>query len=91
MSPRPERPRTIHTADGGVVLDIDRGRMFSLNASGSVIFQLLEQGLTDDQIVDELVNRFAIPTDSARVDLADFRKSLETFSLLASSQHSPKE
>jgi hypothetical protein len=87
MSPRPERPRSVHTPDGGVVLDIDRGRMFSLNASGSVIFQLLEQGLTDDQIVEELVKRFTVPAASARVDLADFRKSLETFSLLGSGRH----
>jgi hypothetical protein len=91
MSPRPERPRSIHTADGGVVLDIDRGRVFSLNASGSVIFQLLEQGITDDQIVGELVKRFAIPAASARADVVDFRKSLETFSLLASGPHSSKE
>jgi hypothetical protein len=91
MSPRPERPRSVHTADGGVVLDIDHGRMFSLNASGSAIFQLLEQGLTDDQIVDELVTRFAIPAASARADLIDFRKSLESFSLLASGQHSSEE
>jgi hypothetical protein len=91
MSPRPERPRSVHTAEGGVVLDIDRGRMFSLNASGSVIFQLLEEGLTDDQIADELVKRFAIPADSAKADLTDFRKSLDTFSLLESGPRRSKD
>jgi hypothetical protein len=91
MSPRPERHRSVHTADGGVVLDIDRGKMFSLNASGSAIFQLLEQGLSDDAIVDELVRRFTISPDLARTDLLDFRKSLETHALLASHPPSSQE
>jgi hypothetical protein len=64
MSPRLKRQRSVHTAEGDVVLDTDSGRMFSPNASGSVILRLSEQGLTDAQIADELVKRFAIPTDS---------------------------
>jgi len=44
-----------------------------------------------ERIVDELVKRFAIPAASARADVVDFRKSLETFSLLASGPHSSKE
>ena len=91
MSPIPERPRSVHTADGGVVLDIARGKMFSLNTSGSVVFQLLEQRRTDQEIVDELVRQFAIPADAARADLVDFRRSLEEFSLLATHPNAPKE
>ena len=82
MSPRPERPRSVHTAIGGVVLDVDRGRMFSLNASGSAIFQLLERGLTDDEVVSALVKQFDIPDDVARTDLADFRRSLQNHALV---------
>ena len=91
MSPKPERPRSVHNADGGVVLDIDHGRMFSLNASGSAIFQLLEQQRTDDEIVSELVERFGITGDIARADLADFRRSLRDYSLFMSRESSATE
>jgi hypothetical protein len=82
MFPGPDETRSTHTADGGVILDIKSGRMFSLNASASFIFQLLEQGLSDGQIVERLVERFVISADLARNDLVDFRKSLANHSLL---------
>jgi hypothetical protein len=83
MSQGSERPRSVHTADGGVVLDIRSGKMFSLNATGSMIFQLLDQGSTEDQIVKELVRRFAIPTDVAKTDIAQFCEALKGHALLA--------
>jgi hypothetical protein len=87
----PEPPRSVHTPDGGVVLDIDRGRIFSLNPSGSAIFQLLEQGCTDDDIVSELVERFEITPDVARSDLAEFRHSLENYALFPGPRRSEQE
>jgi hypothetical protein len=78
-----ERIRSTYTADGGIVLDIDRGRMFSLNSSGSAIFHLMESGLCDDKIVEELVRLFGIPVDVAKRDLNDFRETLKNHSLLA--------
>jgi hypothetical protein len=80
-----ERIRSAHTADGGVVLDIDKGRMFSLNSSGSVIFQLMETGLCEDKIAEELVRRFGISVDLAKRDLNDFRETLRTHALLPGS------
>ena len=91
MFPRPDRTRSIHTADGGVILDINSGKMFSLNGSASAILELLEWALNDDQIVDELVRRFAISTELARTDLAEFRKSLETHSLSVPGPQRSKE
>jgi len=83
MFPRPDGTRSTHTADGGVILDIKSGRMFSLNGSASFIFQLLERGLSDRQIVEQLVERFAIPDDLAESDLAEFRNSLSNHALLS--------
>lgn len=84
MSQEPEQPRSVHTAEGGIVLDIGSGRMFSLNPAGSLIFQLLEQSLPDDRIVEELINRFDISVDVARTDLNEFRKTLQQHALPAS-------
>ena len=88
MSPRAERSRSVHTADGGVVLDVHRGRMFSLNTAGSLIFQLLEQGVSEDRIVEELARQFSISSDRAKSDFVDFRTSLEGLALLPCSESS---
>jgi hypothetical protein len=86
MLPRPDGTRSLHTADGGVILDIKSGKMFSLNGSASLIFQLLERGLSDREIVEQLVEHFAISADVAESDLAEFRKSLANHALLSAEQ-----
>jgi hypothetical protein len=82
MSDQSRRVRRVQTGDGGIVMDIDNGKMFSLNASGSVIFELLSSGLDDSSIVAELVRRFEIAPDVAKKDLGDFREALRQVSLL---------
>jgi len=91
MSPRPERPRSVHSSDGGVVLDVSGGRLFSLNATGSLIFGLLEQGIPARQIVEELASRFSIPPNRAATDFTDFCKSLEGLAILPRSTNSTQE
>jgi hypothetical protein len=81
MSSGSHRIRSTHTGDGGIVMNIDKGQMFSLNSSGSAIFQLLEKGFGDEAIVGELVTRFEILPDVARSDLADFRDALKSYAL----------
>ena len=76
------RIRSTHSSGGGIVMDIDQGKMFSLNASGSAMFELLAKGLDDETIVDELRRRFEIPATVARQDLDDFRKTLHGHALL---------
>jgi hypothetical protein len=83
MSQEPEQPRSVHTAEGGIVLDIRSGKMFSLNPAGSLIFQLLERSLPEERIVEELVNRFDISIDVARTDLNEFRRALKQHALPA--------
>jgi hypothetical protein len=82
MLPRTHGIRSAHTNDGGVVLDIKSGRMFSLNHSASFIFRLLERGLTDLQIAEQLAELFAISTEEARNDVAEFREALNRHSIL---------
>jgi hypothetical protein len=77
------RIRSTHCADGGIVMDIDRGKMFSLNASGSVMFQLLAKGHDEKTIVDELTQQFGISADEAKKDLHDFQNNLNAHDLRA--------
>jgi hypothetical protein len=76
------RIRSTHPSGGGIVMDIDRGKMFSLNASASAMFELMAKGLDDEKIVDELRRRFEIPVAVARQDLDDFRNTLHGNALL---------
>jgi hypothetical protein len=82
MPARRTRIRCTHSGYGGIVMDIDRGKMFSLNASGSAMFELLAKGLDDETIIGELAQRFEISATIAKQDLDDFRKALHRHSLL---------
>jgi hypothetical protein len=63
-------------------MDVDSGSMFSLNSSGSVMFQLLTNGLDEKSIVEELVRRFGIPAAVAKRDLDEFRSALKSHALI---------
>lgn len=63
-------------------MDVDRGRMFSLNASGSAMFELLGKGLAEETIIGELAARFEIPASLAQQDLDEFRKTLHRHALV---------
>jgi hypothetical protein len=91
MLPEFERPRSVHTPDGGILLDIRNGRMFSLNCSGSAMFQLLEQGLSEERIVAELANRFGIAAEIVKRDLSQFCSSLRNRGLLTTSPDAVSE
>jgi hypothetical protein len=82
MTVQGPRIRSTHTTDGGIVMDVDSGRMFSLNSSGSVMFQLLTNGLDEKSIVDELVRRFGISAAVAKRDLDEFQSALHSHTLI---------
>jgi hypothetical protein len=86
-----ERIRRSQSPDGAIVLDIDKGKMFSLNSSGSVIFQLLEREYSEERIVEELMRLFEISEDVARRDLRDFCDSLKHHALVAGNRISAQE
>ena len=69
--------RTTHGQDGAVVLDIQQGRMLRLNVTGSFIFEHLERGESESQIIEGLSQRFCISRDVAQADVGDFLKSIE--------------
>lgn len=68
--------RTV-TPDGGVLLDVDRGRMFCLNPVGARIVELLEQGHDESRIVDEVREQYGVNQERVRADVAEFIESLE--------------
>jgi hypothetical protein len=68
--------RSTHNQDGAVVLDIQHGRILRLNTTASLIFDRLQQGQTDSQIIDEVCREFRVSQEIAQADLAEFLNSL---------------
>ena len=72
-----ERIRSTHGADGGIILDINHGEMFTLNTVGSKILEMLERGFAEPQIVEEISRLFQIRQDIIERDVREFLECLE--------------
>lgn len=77
-----QRLRHTRNGDGAIVLDIEKGKMFSTNGTGALLFELLSSGLDDKTIVTEFAQRFEVTHEVAAADLARFRDMLGRHSLL---------
>jgi DNA-binding CsgD family transcriptional regulator len=64
--------RRTKTEDGGVLLDVRLGRIFSLNVVGFRILDLLEQGFDTAQIAAELSKRYGMDLETVRADVREF-------------------
>ena len=74
--------RSTHGQDGAIVLDIRQGQMFNLNFVGSRILELLEIGVTESTIVDEISQKFEVSREIAESDVREFIESLKQHHLL---------
>lgn len=74
--------RHTHNEDGGIVLDIDHGRMFRLNPVGALIVERLRKGRHEAEIVQEIEEQYKVSGEMAKADVADFLKSLEEHGLV---------
>ena len=77
-----EGVRSTHGQDGAIVLDIRQGQMFNLNLVGSKILELLETGVSESSIVDEISQQFEVSRDIAESDVREFIESLKQHHLL---------
>jgi Coenzyme PQQ synthesis protein D (PqqD) len=80
--------RSTRNEDGGILLDIDRGRILRLNVTGLMIFDQLLQGQTEAQIIAEISRQCNISPDIIEGDLIHFLRSLERLELI---RHTTRE
>lgn len=59
-----------------IVLDVSSATYFSLNGSGKLLWQKLDKGASVGELVETLVEAYAISRDQAEVDAATFIRSL---------------
>jgi hypothetical protein len=74
--------RTTYNGDGAVVLDIHRGRMFTFNATGSRILQLLNGGVEEKEIARTLVQEFSANPQIVDTDVSEFFTLLRQHALV---------
>ena len=74
--------RSTQNQDGTIVLDIQRGRLLRLNVTGSLIFERLQQGQTESQIIDKIGQEFRVSRETAQSDVGEFLKSMEQVGLV---------
>jgi hypothetical protein len=82
--------RSTRNEDGGIVLDIEQGKIFRLNGVGALIFERLERRQTRSQIVNEISGEFEISTEKVETDVIEFLESLRQKGLVkGSAEESP--
>ncbi|MGH9511453.1 MAG: PqqD family protein [Terriglobales bacterium] len=74
--------RSTRNEDGGIVLDIDQGKIFRLNEIGALILERVRQRQAKTQIVMEVSREFKISAQRVEVDVTEFLESLQRWGLL---------
>lgn len=79
----PETIRRLSNIDGGVLLDLRRGKLLRVNVVGTKVLDLLEQGNSQTQIAEKLSAEFQIALSDAEADVSEFLASLKTQGVIA--------
>jgi len=78
--------RSARNADGGIVLDIDRGLMFRLNPVGALILEAIGKGCSEIEIAQEIAQLCSISEETAVADVREFVKSLKQHGVVRTPQ-----
>lgn len=74
--------RSVIDPDGAVILDLRRGKYYSLNGVGAEIWLQIEAGRSAAEIEGHLVRQLGAPAADARRDTADFLADLRQKELI---------
>ena len=64
--------RRTRTQDGGILLDIHHGQMFSLNVVGAKILELVAQGYDEPRIADEISREYGVDRVTVQAHVLEF-------------------
>jgi hypothetical protein len=78
--------RSAHRADGTVILDPTRGKMFGLNPVGSRILELIREGLAEPQIARKISETFSIDLATVQTDVQGFVRQLAAHRIIETDQ-----
>ena len=69
-------------SESGFIFDPTTGDSYSVNQTGSIIIEYLKEGLSEDQIIDNLKETFDSDTEQMRKDLDDFLHYLKQLKMI---------
>jgi hypothetical protein len=82
FSIHPEVRTTPGDEDGSVLINLQSGKVFSLNGVGAKVWTMLEQGASFDGVIDALSREYNVPKAELRNDLDGFIEDLAQKDLL---------
>jgi len=74
-----------------VLLDVDRGAMFTLNSVGVRILELLQKGQTTPSVVSQISNEFGASEREVKGDVDDFLRLLGEQRLLEDQRRADRD
>ena len=74
--------KNIAMSESGFIFDPTTGDSYSVNQTGSIIIEYLKEGLSEDQIIDNLKETFDSDTEQMRKDLDDYLHYLKQLKMI---------
>ena len=65
-----------------IVLSLDSGTYFGLNATGTRVWRLIEAGVSRSQIIEQISREFEHPIDDVRADVDELLGALQSRGLV---------
>lgn len=87
FSIHPEVRTTPGDEDGSVLINLESGKVFSLNGVGAKVWTMIEQGAGFDDLVNALTGEYQISSQEIRTDLDGFITELTQKRLLQVTTH----
>jgi hypothetical protein len=75
-------PETVAVSDSGFLFLPSSGETFTLNHTGREIFQLIQKGVSEEDIFKNVLDEYDIDRRTLEKDFGDFTLQLQKYSLL---------
>ncbi|MFM2376217.1 MAG: hypothetical protein RLZZ165_1314 [Bacteroidota bacterium] len=73
--------KSIAISESGFIFDASRGYSYSTNATGAEILEMMRKGMSQEEILESLLEEYQTDTPTAEKDLDDFISVLQQFNL----------
>src|SRR5581483_6374477 len=69
--------------EGAILLAIQSGKVLRLNPTGLLVWERLQNGASEDEIICAMTAQFQIAHEIAQADLSEFLEQLQSLGIIA--------